>query len=302
MTDIIIIGAGCAGLTAAIYAQRAGLSTILLEENFYGGQIAISNEIENYPAIPSITGPELAQQMYGQAEKLGAQIRFETVTQADLAAAPKVVTTSAERYEAKAVIIANGVKRRKLDCPGETEFTGRGVSYCATCDGAFFRGKDVAIVGGGNTALEDALFLANVCRTVFLIHRRDAFRGEKALADRVMQRENIKIQYDSVVSEIRGESAVSAVRIENTKSGDQQELPVSAVFVAVGLIPENEIFASQLPLDESGYFVAGEDCKTPLNGVFVAGDCRSKLLRQIITAASDGAVAGYQAAAYVNGL
>lgn len=302
MTDIIIIGAGCAGLTAAIYAQRAGLSTILLEENFYGGQIAISNEIENYPAIPSITGPELAQQIYSQAEKLGAQIRFETVTQTELSARPKVVTTNVGHYEAKAVIVANGVRRRKLDRPGEEEFTGRGVSYCATCDGAFFREKDVAIVGGGNTALEDALFLANVCRTVYLIHRRDAFRGEKALAERVMQRENIKIQYDSAVSEICGESAVTAVRIENTKTGAQQELAVNAVFVAIGLIPKNGIFASQLPLDESGYFLAGEDCRTPIDGVFVAGDCRSKLLRQIITAASDGAVAGYQAAAYVNGL
>lgn len=247
MTDVIIIGAGCAGLTAAIYAQRAGLSTILLEENFYGGQIAISNEIENYPAIPSITGPELAQQIYAQAESLGAQIHFETVTQAELSANPKVVTTHTERYEAKAVIIANGVKRRKLGCPGEEAFTGRGVSYCATCDGAFFRGKDVAIVGGGNTALEDALYLANVCRTVYLVHRRDAFRGEKALADRVRQKENIKIQYDSAVSKIRGESAVSSVLLENTKTGAQQELPVSAVFVAIGLIPENEIFSRQLP-------------------------------------------------------
>ena len=215
MTDVIIIGAGCAGLTAAIYAQRAGLSTILLEENFYGGQIAISNEIENYPAIPSITGPELAQQIYAQAKSLGAQIRFETVTQAELSANPKVVTTHTERYKAKAVIIANGVKRRKLGCPGEEAFTGRGVSYCATCDGAFFRGKDVAIVGGGNTALEDALYLANVCRTVYLVHRRDAFRGEKALADRVRQKENIKIQYDSAVSKIRGESAVSSVLLRS---------------------------------------------------------------------------------------
>ena len=214
-------------------------------------QIAISNEIENYPAIPSITGPELAQQIYAQAESLGAQIHFETVTQAELSANPKVVTTHTERYEAKAVIIANGVKRRKLGCPGEEAFTGRGVSYCATCDGAFFRGKDVAIVGGGNTALEDALYLANVCRTVYLVHRRDAFRGEKALADRVRQKENIKIQYDSAVSKIRGESAVSSVLLENTKTGAQQELPVSAVFVAIGLIPENEIFSRQLPLDDN---------------------------------------------------
>ncbi|HIT54243.1 MAG TPA: thioredoxin-disulfide reductase [Candidatus Fimivicinus intestinavium] len=299
MTDIIIIGAGCAGLTAAIYAQRAGLHTILLEENFYGGQIAVTNEIENYPAIPSITGPELAQQIYAQAESLGAQFRFEAVTQAELAGNPKIVETNAGRYEAKAVIIANGAKRRKLGCPGEAELTGRGVSYCATCDGAFFRGKDVAIVGGGNTALEDALFLSNVCRTVFLIHRRDAFRGERALANRVRQRENIQILYDSTVSEIRGEARVTSAVIQNIKTGEQQELPVSAVFVAIGLIPENGIFSRQLPLDESGYFIAGEDCKTPLAGVFVAGDCRVKPLRQIITAAADGAVAGYQAAAYI---
>ena len=274
MTDVIIIGAGCAGLTAAIYAQRAGLSTILLEENFYGGQIAISNEIENYPAIPSITGPELAQQIYAQAESLGAQIHFETVTQAELSANPKVVTTHTERYEAKAVIIANGVKRRKLGCPGEEAFTGRGVSYCATCDGAFFRGKDVAIVGGGNTALEDALYLANVCRTVYLVHRRDAFRGEKALADRVRQKENIKIQYDSAVSKIRGESAVSSVLLENTKTGAQQELPVSAVFVAIGLIPENELSKSAgvaLNPVTSGPIV-NDSLETNIEGIFACGN------------------------------
>ncbi len=299
MTDLIIIGAGCAGLTAAIYAQRAGLQTILLEENFYGGQIALTNEIENYPAIPSITGPELAQQLYGQAESLGAQIRFEMVTQAELTSHPKIITTNVGRYEAKAVIVANGAKRRKLGCPGEAELSGRGVSYCATCDGAFFRGKDVAIVGGGNTALEDALFLSNVCRTVFLIHRRDTFRGEKSLAERVRQRENIHLLYDSTVTEIRGDAAVSAAVIQNLKTGAQQELPVSAVFIAIGLMPENGIFSRQLPLDENGYFLAGEDCKTPLAGVFVAGDCRTKPLRQIVTAAADGAVAGYQAASYI---
>lgn len=300
--DVIVIGGGPAGLTAALYLARAGCRTLVLEKRGYGGQIAITNEVVNYPGVPKTSGMELTDTMRRQAEDFGAEFLIAEARELSLFDAEKTVKTSAGNFRCIGVLLATGAQPKMAGFRGEEEFRGRGVSYCATCDGAFFRGKDVAIVGGGNTALEDALYLANVCRTVYLVHRRDAFRGEKALADRVRQKENIKIQYDSAVSKIRGESAVSSVLLENTKTGAQQELPVSAVFVAIGLIPENEIFSRQLPLDDNGYFVAGEDCKTPLEGVFVAGDCRSKLLRQIITAAADGAVAGYQAAAYVNGI
>lgn len=300
--DVIVIGGGPAGLTAALYLARAGCRTLVLEKRGYGGQIALTNEVVNYPGVPKTSGMELTDTMRHQAESFGAEFLIAEAQELSLFDAEKTVKTSVGDFRCIGVLLATGAQPKMAGFRGEEEFRGRGVSYCATCDGAFFRGKDVAIVGGGNTALEDALYLANVCRTVYLVHRRDAFRGEKALADRVRQKENIKIQYDSAVSKIRGESAVSSVLLENTKTGAQQELPVSAVFVAIGLIPENEIFSRQLPLDDNGYFVAGEDCKTPLEGVFVAGDCRSKLLRQIITAAADGAVAGYQAAAYVNGI
>ena len=301
--DLVIIGSGPAGLAAAIYAQRAKLDTLVIEkEMMSGGQVLTTYEVDNYPGLPGIGGYDLGLKFREHADQLGAAFAEDDVVRIEDQGKIKRVVCEHETYESRALILATGAVHRKLGIPGEEELAGMGVSYCATCDGAFFRGKDVAIVGGGNTALEDALYLANVCRTVYLVHRRDAFRGEKALADRVRQKENIKIQYDSAVSKIRGESAVSSVLLENTKTGAQQELPVSAVFVAIGLIPENEIFSRQLPLDDNGYFVAGEDCKTPLEGVFVAGDCRSKLLRQIITAAADGAVAGYQAAAYVNGI
>lgn len=298
--DLMIIGGGPAGLSAGLYAARARLSAAVLTDG--GGQVTSTSEIENYLGIENIDGFELDRLFTEHAVKMGAKIIRGRAEALSDGGEIKTIKTRDGELSARAVILAMGATHRELGLESERRLFGSGVSYCATCDGAFFRGKDVAIVGGGNTALEDALYLANVCRTVYLVHRRDAFRGEKALADRVRQKENIKIQYDSAVSKIRGESAVSSVLLENTKTGAQQELPVSAVFVAIGLIPENEIFSRQLPLDDNGYFVAGEDCKTLLEGVFVAGDCRSKLLRQIITAAADGAVAGYQAAAYVNGI
>ncbi|MBC8547058.1 FAD-dependent oxidoreductase [Clostridiaceae bacterium NSJ-31] len=297
-TDLLIVGAGCAGLTAAVYAIRAGHSAIVLEKGMYGGQIALTSEVENYPSIEKISGVELATLIYNQAVKQGADIRFEEVTEARLGAVEKIVVTTSEEYRARAVILANGVERRKLGCPGEAEFTGRGVSYCATCDGAFFRGKDVAVVGGGNTALEDALFLSNLCRKVYLIHRRDQFRGEKVMVDAVLARDNIEILYQHTVEEILGDKVVTSVRAAGLEDG-QRTLDVAAVFVAIGLIPVNQLFA-EAGLDANGYLAAGEDCNTQLPGVYAAGDTRSKPLRQIITAASDGAVAAVAASNYLN--
>ncbi len=301
MTDLLIVGGGCAGLTAAIYGIRAGLSVTVLEGGFAGGQIAITNEIENYPGYVKISGPDLAMKIYDQAQALGADIRLEEAVAASLSPSVKSIRTAEGDYEGKSVIIANGVKRRMLGCPGEEKLTGKGVSYCATCDGAFFKGKDVAVVGGGNTALEDALFLSNLCETVHLIHRRNAFRGEKHLADAVKSRRNILFHGETVVKEILGEKAVTAVIQQNTVSKAEAILPVSAVFVAIGLIPDNHIF-TELSLDPNGYISAGEDCKTNIDGVFAAGDTRTKTLRQILTAASDGATAAFQAANYVNTL
>ncbi|WP_312645716.1 thioredoxin-disulfide reductase [Hydrogenoanaerobacterium sp.] len=299
MTDVIIVGAGCAGLTAAVYAIRAGLSVLVFEKYMYGGQISVSSEVENYPSIEKISGPDLSNNIYQQAINQGADIRFEEVLSVQLDGTEKTVTTAENTYAAKAVIIANGVQRRTLGCAGEEEFTGRGVSYCATCDGAFFRGKTVAVVGGGNTALEDALFLSNLCEKVYIIHRSEALRGEKVMRDAVLSRANITVLYDTTVQEIRGESKVSSVHVQNSQTDESSVLPVDAVFIAIGLAPDNQIF-SALALDSAGYLVADENCTTAIPGVYVAGDNRTKLLRQIITAAADGAVAAFQAANYIN--
>lgn len=298
--DVVIIGAGPAGLSAAVYARRAGLSVAVLEQNIYGGQIVNTPEVENYPGTGKTTGVELAMALYNQAAETGADIILEGVTEVRLQQNPKVVVTTGGEYEAGAVIIANGAKRRLLGCPGEDTFSGRGVSYCATCDGAFFRGKEVSIVGGGNTALEDALFLANNCSKVYLIHRRDQFRGGKILVDAVVAKQNIEILYDSTVEEVKGSDKVEAIRVRNKLSGEEKEMPVAALFVAVGLAPENSLFAGQVELSEAGYIAAGEDCCTSCDGVFVAGDTRTKELRQIVTAAADGAVAATAAARWLD--
>lgn len=300
MIDVLIIGGGPAGLSAAIYAKRAGVSTLVLEQSIYGGQITNTPEVENYPGVLKISGADLAMLLYEQVNDLGVEVRLEGVESLDLTGPVKTVRTAQQTYEARTVIIANGAKRRKLECPGEERLAGHGVSYCATCDGAFFRGKEVAIVGGGNTALEDALFLSNHCSMVHLVHRRDSFRGSKILADAVLARENIQIHYDSVTQEIQGDSKVSAIVLKNVKIDAVETVPVSGVFVAVGLVPDNGIFAGQVELNPAGYIVAGEDCKTSQEGVYAAGDTRTKEVRQIITAAADGAVAAVEAANRVN--
>ena len=298
--DVLIIGAGPAGITASIYALRAGLSVIVLDGNLYGGQAAITSQIENYPAIRSISGAIFAQQLYQQAIDLKANIRFEEVTSVDFSQKTKTVVTTKNTYMAKAVIVANGVKRRLLHCSGEKELTGKGVSYCATCDGMFFRNKEVIIVGGGNTALEDALFLSNQCQKVLLVHRKETFTAEKALVDAVMARKNITIMYYSQVTKINGRHKVTSANIYDSHKKETSTIPIDGVFIAIGYAPDNHIVSDFLDTSPEGYLSASEDCHTKIDGVFVAGDTRTKPLRQIVTACSDGAVAAIAASSYIS--
>ena len=299
MTDLFIIGAGPAGLSAAIYARRAGLSVTIAEASMYGGQILTTPEVENYPAVKKISGWELAESLYEQASALGAELIFEEVSGIEDMGGYKLVTTSGGVYQTRAVIIANGAKRRKLEVPGEDSLLGRGVSYCATCDGAFFAGKVATVVGGGSTALEDALYLANLCQKVHLIHRREGFRGQQTLLDAVMAHEKIEVHVNRIPLEVVGENAVSGIRLRDTVSGEEETIDTDAVFVAIGLSPDNKVFEPLIKLDESGYVLAAEDCHTNVPGIFVAGDTRRKALRQIVTAASDGAIAATEAAGYL---
>lgn len=301
MEDILIIGGGTAGLAAAIYGVRAGHSVTVLEKMpMPGGQIFNTPEVENYPGIPKISGFDFSQQIAKQAKDLGAKVVSRKISSVSLTEKEKVIVTNKEEYRAKTVIIANGAQHRLLGCKGEDRLSGRGVSYCATCDGAFYKGKEVAIVGGGNTALEDALFLANNCSKVVLIHRRDSFRAHQVTVDAVLARENIEIVYDSVVESIQGEKSVESITVKNVKDDSRRTIEVSGVFVAVGLVPDNSLFDGVVELGEGGYIKAGEDCHTNIPGVFVAGDTRTKLVRQLVTAAADGAVAAVEASNYIS--
>ena len=299
MEDIIIIGAGTAGLTAAIYGQRAGLSCRIFEKYAPGGQIVNSPSIENYPGMYGVSGYDYSMALFDQAQKLGAAVEYAEVTGIDFSGEIKKVFTTAGDFEAKAVIIANGAARRKIGCKGEDEFEGRGVSYCATCDGAFFRGKTVAVVGGGESAFEETEYLAEICDKVYLIHRRDVFSAAKTAVDSVLKKKNVTVLTNSVIEEIKGGNAVSSVVLKNRANQSTVEIPLSAVFVAIGLSPDNGMYKDVLKLDESGYFDADENCGTDIAGVFAAGDTRKKHLRQLVTAASDGAAAATAAANYI---
>ena len=299
--DVIIFGAGTAGLSAAVYALRAGLSVLILENKVQGGQILNTPQIENYPAILAISGFAFIETLFKQATELGAQVAYEQPLKVDLSKRMKTVTTDGGAYQAKTLILATGASHRKLGCPGEEELAGRGVSYCATCDGGFFRGRTAAVVGGGNSALEDALYLANLCKKVYIIYRRSSFRGFKSIADQVAARENIKVLYCSEVTAVDGDFQVEQITVVNTQDGSQRQLAVDGLFIAIGMEPANEIFGDDLKLDERGFICAGEDCRTNLPGVFAAGDIRTKPLRQVITAAADGAVAAMSAFEYVSG-
>lgn len=297
--DVIIIGGGPAGLTAAVYARRSGKSVLLLEAKSCGGQIINTPDIENYPVEMHISGYDFATRLTEQARALGAEIVLEKATDLRQNGSEKTVTTAKNAYEGRAVIIATGSAARKLGLENEDALVGRGVSYCATCDGNFFRKKKVAVVGGGNTALEDALYLADLADTVYLIHRRDAFRGEDATLARLKARENVRIIYNSTVTALRADKRLRSIEVTN-KDGSVAELEINGLFVAVGRIPENRNFAAAVDLDEAGYAVAGENCRTRTPGVFVAGDNRTKDVRQLVTAAADGAVAATEAVKYLN--
>lgn len=290
MYDIIIIGSGPAGLSAAIYAQRACLDTIVIEKNgISGGQVLNTWEVDNYPGFPGVTGFELSRQFREHANKLGARVVQDEVVQVELSGNVKKVVCEEETYEARCVILASGAHHRTLEVPGEEELRGAGVSYCATCDGAFFRGRTVAVVGGGDAALEDAIFLARMCEKVCIVHRRDKLRGAKRLQERLQALENIEFVWNSETVAIEGNAQVEALRLRQTQTGEEKRLDVDGVFIAVGIAPESELYAGQLELDEQGYIRADESGQASVPGVFAAGDVRTKALRQILTAASDGA-------------
>lgn len=297
--DIIVVGGGPAGLTAAIYARRSGKNVLILEKAGFGGQMAISPKVENYPGFPSVSGAELADKMLEQAMALGAEVELSEVLNI-LDGEPKLVVTEDEVYQADAVILAAGVKHRHLGLEGEEELIGSGVSFCAVCDGAFYRGKTVVVVGGGNSALQEALLLAQSCEYVIVCHRRE-FTAEEALQDALFEYSNIAaMNFVRPVAFLRDEAgALTGLRLAWTESGEEFDLPCDGVFEAVGLEPENEGFLAEL--DEAGYVKAGEDCRTDMPGIFAAGDCRTKSVRQIATAVADGAAAALAACRYLDG-
>lgn len=288
--DVIILGSGPAGLSAAIYAQRARLNTLVVEAKpLSGGQILDTYEVDNYPGMQGTSGFDLGMKFREHADALGVEFYTAQVQQVRIAGKIKEVVTDQDTLQAKSVILAMGANHRKLGVPGEEELSGMGVSYCATCDGAFFKGKTVAVVGGGDVALEDALFLARACEKVYLIHRRDEFRGAKILQEQVKQKENIEIIWNGQVKEIQGENKVEKIIVHNNIEETDAELEVQGVFIAVGIQPNSDVVKEIVALDEQGYVKAMEDTVTSQPGIFAAGDIRTKQLRQVITAAADGA-------------
>ena len=300
MYDIVIVGAGTAGMSAAIYGVRSGKKVLLLEEKNYGGQIVNTPEVENYPGIIKTSGFEFATNLFNQAKSLGAEIKYEKALKIEDNGTLKTIVTNKNTYEAKTVIIATGAKNRQLRLENEKKLIGSGVSYCATCDGMFFRGRDVAVVGGGNTALEDAMFLSNYRNKVYIIHRRDKLRGEEKIAKAISEKDNIEMVWNSNVIKILGDNQVEGITVKNSVDGSEKNIKVSGLFIAVGQEPDNYDFQSVIKLDEKGYVIAGEDCRTETNGIFTAGDCRTKSVRQLTTAASDGAVAAIGACEYID--
>ena len=301
MYDILIVGAGPAGLTAAIYGRRAGKSILLLEGSGFGGQITLSPRVENYPGFPQISGNDLADRLLSQALALGTETDFRTVTALDrLGNVFRVTSDDGGVTLAHTVIVAAGVHHRKLGLPNEDDLTGSGVSYCAVCDGAFFAGMPAAVVGGGSTALQDALLLSDTCQTVHLIHRRSAFRAESQLVDRLKERQNVVFHLDTVVQELLGAPELTGIRCANAVTGQTETLSVNGLFVAIGQEPQNAIFSHLIQTDEAGYLLTDDRMATATPGLFAAGDCRAKQVRQLTTAVSDGTIAALSACAYLN--
>ena len=299
MVDIIVIGGGPAGLTAAVYARRAGKSVLVLEKDALGGQITWSPKVENYPAVPAVSGMDLGNRMAEQAMDMGAEVEIDEVLRIeDFGSHKRVYGSFGTEYDARAVILAAGAKPRKLGLKREDELLGSGVGYCAVCDGAFFKGQAVAVNGGGNSALQDAVLLSDLCSRVYLVHRRDSFRGEEALVDQLRGKENVEFVLNAVITGLKGDSELSGITVE--QDGVLREIPVSGLFVAIGHEPDLAAFADFLDRDAQGYAASDEGCLTKTEGFFVAGDCRRKKVRQVTTAAADGAVAALAACAWLD--
>lgn len=301
MYDLIIVGAGPAGLSAAVYGRRAGLDLIVIEQTpMGGGQVVDTYEVDNYLGMPGVNGFDLAQKFRSHADGLGAVFKSGQVTAVRDEGERKIVETAdGASYEARTLILAGGAEHAKLGVPGEAEYRGQGVSYCATCDGAFFKKRDVAVVGGGDVAVEDAIYLSRFCNKVYLIHRRDSLRAAKSLQEKLFSCENAEIIWNSTLQRIKGTDLVEGIGIRRNGEDTERELAVEGVFLAVGMRPNTEIYRGTVACDESGYLLAGEDCATSVPGIFAAGDIRTKALRQIVTAVSDGACAVASAAQYL---
>ena len=301
MYDIIIIGAGPAGLTAAIYARRADKSVLVIEKETFGGQITYSPKVENYPGTISMSGNEFAEKLIEQTLALGAEIELDTVTAVRDGGEIKTVVTESTEYEAKAVIIAAGSKHRQLGLPNENELIGEGVSYCAVCDGAFYNGKTVAVIGGGNTALQEAVLLSEGCKKVYVIQNLDFMTGESRLVSILEKKDNVEFITGTVVTSLIGQDKLEAIELKKEADSSVSKLELDGIFVAIGQAPENGIFSDLVTLNDYGYIDSAEDCLTKTNGIFAAGDCRSKSVRQITTATGDGAVAALAACRYIDG-
>lgn len=289
--DLAILGGGPAGITAAIYASRARLNTIWIDKNFVpGGQITATYEVDNYPGMPGISGMDLGEAFGEHARKLGLEPKREKILSLEnISGDIKTIHTKKNEYQARTIILAFGAEHRKLDIPGEDDLGGLGVSYCATCDGAFYKDRTAVVVGGGNAAAEDAVFLSGLCKKVYLVHRRDELRADKAIQEKVFGCENIEMVWENIPLEILGQDEVTGIKIRNVKTGEERELDTDGVFIAVGIVPNTTLVEDQLELDENGYICAGEEGITSAAGVFAAGDIRTKALRQVVTAVSDGA-------------
>jgi len=289
MTDIIVVGGGCAGLTAALYAARAGKSVLVFEAENIGGQITAAPQIDNYPGMPHVSGMQFADSLYEQVTELGVVIELESVLRIESSPDCKTVITENSRYECRAVILATGSRHRVMGIPREEELTGHGISYCAVCDGAFYKDRPVAVVGGGNTAVGDALFLSSCCKSVTVIHRRGEFRADASLLLRAKEKSNIYWMTGTIPEELLGSSNLTGVRVCSPLTGERSVVEVDALFIAIGQIPENTASAGLIATDDAGYLLAGEDCTTNVSGIYAAGDCRTKAVRQLTTAVADGA-------------
>jgi thioredoxin reductase (NADPH) len=297
--DILIAGAGPAGLAAGIYAARAGMNALVLERLFAGGQIATATVLENYPALGPTNGADFAMKLLEHSESLGVKVEYDDITSYELKGDVKRAVGSAATYEAKSIILAMGAKSRTLGVQREQQMAGRGLSYCATCDGALYRGKDMVVVGGGDTALEESIYLSNLASKVSIVHRRDTFRGQAALQKRLLADEKITPYYDCVISALNGDTAMESVELTNVKTGEKTVVPTSVLFVAVGRLPDTMGIHDDEILNDERYILTDQDMRTAIPGVFAAGDVREKYLRQVVTAMADGAIAASRAAEYV---